>query len=65
MRVIAFRYPVDHVEGEDADESLARVAALLEVLSNLRLCWSVPAARTFARCINVPSCGKINKLKRV
>lgn len=30
MRVVAFRYPVEHVEGEDVEEPLPRVAAILE-----------------------------------
>jgi hypothetical protein len=31
MRLLAFRFPVERVEGVDEDESLPRVAALIDV----------------------------------
>ena len=31
MRLVAFRFPVEHVEGEDVQETLPRVAALIDV----------------------------------
>ena len=37
MRYIAFRFPVERAEGEDAEETLPRFAALIEVCNDVHI----------------------------
>jgi hypothetical protein len=58
MRVLAFRFPVERVEGHDVQETLPRVAALIDVSASsfLALPFRVKARASVSYFVSMPAC---------